>query len=97
VIEFVESASRLTTKRIEKGAFNMISFTFTSCLLLMSVFALQPEALRPVAASAGAVCPLFQEVEVPEVNVQNLEGETVTLHEAISGRPSVLIFYRGGW
>lgn len=62
--------------------------------LLMSSVALAGTSLAP---SAEATKPLGVGTKVPSVNVVNAQGETVDLASAIRGKPTVLIFYRGGW
>lgn len=34
---------------------------------------------------------------VPDVKVRTLDGSEAALHALLSGRPTVLVFYRGGW
>jgi len=49
------------------------------------------------AAAAEDVTPLEAGDTVPDVEVSNLDGETVKLRDALASQPTVLIFYRGGW
>ncbi len=41
--------------------------------------------------------PLGVGASVPDVAVRTLDGESVSLREKIAEKPTVLIFYRGGW
>ena len=50
-----------------------------------------------VASSPGEVRPLLVGASVPEVKLTTADGEDFDLAAAVSGRPTVLIFYRGGW
>jgi hypothetical protein len=50
-----------------------------------------------VAASAWDIRPLLIGSEVPEVTVQDVESNHVSLRDAMGGKPTVLVFYRGGW
>lgn len=50
-----------------------------------------------VASSATDAKPLGVGAELPKVKVTNLEGEKVDMKEALGGKPTVLVFYRGGW
>ena len=50
-----------------------------------------------VAPSAQEIRPLLIGAKVPEVMVQTIEGEAVSLPEALAGEPTVLVFFRGGW
>jgi peroxiredoxin len=46
-----------------------------------------PEAAHPLAAGAKA----------PDAEVIGLNGKPLKLSEAIGGKPTILIFFRGGW
>ena len=49
------------------------------------------------ADSAEAVKPLGVGAFVPDVSLTTLKGETVGLKQALAGKPTILVFYRGGW
>ncbi len=46
-------------------------------------------AAEPVFAKAGD--------SLPEVSVRSLDGKELTIRSVVAKKPSVLIFYRGGW
>lgn len=50
-----------------------------------------------VAASAEEICPIKVGARIPSVSVKTIEGEAVELTSAVAKKPTVLIFYRGGW
>lgn len=50
-------------------------------------FAPTPEAARPLSVGTKA----------PDATLLGPDGKTVTLGEALAGRPTILIFFRGGW
>jgi peroxiredoxin len=50
-----------------------------------------------VADSPAKVCPLLVGVAIPQVTLQTVDGEPFDLNRAVNERPSVLVFYRGGW
>jgi len=50
-----------------------------------------------IASSAQAVTPLLIGAEVPDVAVRSLDGHEQSLRKAIAEKPTVLVFYRGGW
>ncbi len=54
-------------------------------------------SLFTFAQSASEVCALNIGSQIPSVKIQNTESETVDLNEVVSAKPTVLIFYRGGW
>ena len=50
-----------------------------------------------VADSPEKVCPLLVGAAIPQVALQTVDGEPFDVNRAVSQRPSVLVFYRGGW
>jgi len=50
-----------------------------------------------VADSPAKVCPLLVGVAIPQATPRTVDGEPCDLNRAVSERPSVLVFYRGGW
>jgi len=50
-----------------------------------------------VAATADEVCPLLVGAKVPKVSFTRVDGTAFDLPAAVSQKPAVLIFYRGGW
>jgi dienelactone hydrolase/peroxiredoxin len=54
-------------------------------------------AAPEVADSADAVKPLAYGAQVPDADLTAIDGETISLRDALGGGRSVLIFFRGGW
>lgn len=52
---------------------------------------------RRVPASPNDVCPLMPGIPVPSVTIRTIEGYDLNLAEAATEKPTVLVFYRGGW
>lgn len=52
---------------------------------------------KKVAASAEDVCPLLVGQNIPTVNLKTHDGKEFDLNAAVAQKPTVLIFYRGGW
>lgn len=50
-----------------------------------------------VAKSAEEIRPILLGTVVPDVAVRNPQGEETSLHAAIGRKPTLLLFYRGGW
>lgn len=50
-----------------------------------------------VPASPNEVCPLMAGTSVPSVTLRAIDGSEVNLAAAVHEKPSVLVFYRGGW
>ncbi len=54
-------------------------------------------AAPPIAASAAQVQPLKEGTRAGVAKVRNLHGDTIDIASLYAKRPTVLIFYRGGW
>lgn len=54
-------------------------------------------AFGAVADSADKVSPLLIGAHVPDVNLTTIEGQSINLPHIVSQKPTVVIFYRGGW
>jgi len=50
-----------------------------------------------VASSPERVHPSFVGTKIPEVSVRTADGTPFDLAAAIKTKPTVLVFYRGGW
>ncbi len=60
-----------------------------------TAFALSASA--DVKEQAGDIEPLAVGAMVPDVNLVDLSGDEVTLHDVLDNEPAVLILFRGGW
>ncbi|GIV35856.1 MAG: peroxiredoxin [Cyclobacteriaceae bacterium] len=58
----------------------------------ISLYAQQNVPLNPADIS-----PLLIGEQIPDVKLQNAQGEQVSLLRVVNQKPSVLVFYRGGW
>jgi hypothetical protein len=73
--------------------------------LLLSLGLLVAGATAPAAArqlatpapSATEIRPLLLGAEVPAAPVRGLDGEATDLRSVVLGKPTLLLFYRGGW
>lgn len=52
---------------------------------------------QSVAASANEICPLLVNAPVPKLTLRKLDGSAFDLNAALKEKPTVVIFYRGGW
>ncbi|WP_028117817.1 peroxiredoxin-like family protein [Ferrimonas senticii] len=50
-----------------------------------------------IAANPEAVSPLLNGMQVPAITVQNSAGEALSLNQLLAQKPSLVLFYRGGW
>ncbi|MBD3223297.1 MAG: redoxin domain-containing protein [Caldithrix sp.] len=67
-----------------------------TAVLLMTVTASLKAGDR-IANRADEIQPLLIGDNVPNTMVKNIEGQDVRLLDLIKRKPSVVIFYRGGW
>lgn len=79
---------------------NWLMVTVIAISVLMS--ALMPTAAMAldrtiIADKAENVTPLLNGTDVPNVTVKTVDGSPVSLQALIMQKPTVLIFYRGGW
>ncbi|MEM9022335.1 MAG: peroxiredoxin-like family protein [Bacteroidota bacterium] len=66
--------------------------------IMLAVLLAGGPAIGTVAQSpAEAVCPLKVNSGVPAVAVKDAQGTAVKLQELIGDKPTVVVFYRGGW
>lgn len=50
-----------------------------------------------LATAPAEICPLLPGAPMPDVPLRDASGQSTSLRKAHGGRPSVVIFYRGGW
>ncbi len=75
----------------------MILLSVLSGLLLLSPGFGPSAAGASVASSPEEVHPLLPGMTAPDAAVQTLDGAAISLAEVLSKKPTVLVFYRGGW
>ena len=54
-------------------------------------------SFKEVYSSAEKVQPLLIGAEIPKVGLTRSDGSPCELAELIKTKPSIIIFYRGGW
>ena len=50
-----------------------------------------------VPENAEDICPLLTGESIPKATLQDSEGKQVELSKLLGNKPTVLVFYRGGW
>ena len=70
-----------------KKAFLTSSFLFTIVI----------NSFSQLAEEAEDISPLLISEKVPAVSITSIEGEKELLTDIVNKKPSILIFYRGGW
>lgn len=75
----------------------IISSALITGLFLLSVGAFQSDDVSVVASSPETVHPLLPGMQSPDATVRDLRGDPVSIREVTARKPTVLVFYRGGW
>ena len=65
-------------------------FLMLALFLSLNVFAQVPE-------KAADISPLLIGESIPNAKLLDVNGRDVSLHKVIKEKPTVLVFYRGGW
>lgn len=68
----------------------------TTIIILILGFVLS-KGLAQIPDNPEDISPLLISEQIPDVNLQTLQGESISLTEKLSEKKSVLLFYRGGW
>lgn len=50
-----------------------------------------------VPTDPGDIRPLLIGAKIPELTLKTVDGDPFDLNSAVSERPTLLVFYRGGW
>jgi len=80
--------------------FIKISAVFAFCGWLSICFAQTNDDKKPqytVANSPNEICPILVGESVPKLELTKVDGSSFNLNAAIEQKPTILIFYRGGW
>ncbi|MBC3766474.1 peroxiredoxin-like family protein [Neptunicella marina] len=65
-------------------------------LILPSFFTLAFDRSE-IANKSAEVTPLLNGQTLPDITVKNLQNDTLQLKQLISKKPTIMVFYRGGW
>lgn len=52
---------------------------------------------KDYAQEAAEVTPVLTGTTIPDISLKSIEGESLQLRQLVAEKPTVLIFYRGGW
>jgi peroxiredoxin len=63
----------------------------------LALLALTVMGDKTVAASPEAAKPIAVGTRAPNAAVTTIDGKATTLKKVFGGKPTVLVFYRGGW
>jgi len=76
--------------------FNRINLKILPILLLIALISTGLKA-QDYAMSAEKVNPVLISSTVPDVSVKTTDGKDVKLHDLVKEKPTIFVFYRGGW
>lgn len=66
-------------------------------LALLSFLLLASPLFAEVPKAADDIRPLLPGSDLPATELKSADGSSTTLKQTLAGKPTVLIFYRGGW
>ena len=66
-------------------------------ILVLFYFSLMSKSNAQVPDNAADICPLLIGETLPKASLQDVDGELVNLSSILKSKPTVLVFYRGGW
>jgi len=55
------------------------------------------ERYGPLPDSPEKITSIRKNDKIPDVYLNNIYGNSVSLRKEISGKPALIVFYRGGW
>ncbi|MEJ2470555.1 MAG: hypothetical protein P8Y96_05500 [Desulfuromonadales bacterium] len=67
------------------------------CLIGTSLFGTALAASEPEANSPTEICPILIGSPMPPITLEDLDGKAFDLNAAIAAKPTILIYFRGGW
>lgn len=70
------------------------SLTFLALIVFLGSFTFY---LSELPTKPEDISPLLIGESIPQVKLNTMENKSVSLNELVSQKPTVLIFYRGGW
>lgn len=74
----------------------LVTFLLICLSLPLSLSAIAMDRTQ-IAAEPEFVTPLLNGQQVPDVQVQTVDGKWVNLKKMVAEKPTVILFYRGGW
>ncbi len=66
-------------------------------LLCLLLFSASTTSQDPIPNKAEDISPLLTGEKIPSVNLRTMGNEIISLRDKVGEKPSILIFYRGGW
>ena len=69
----------------------------TISIFILIALSINLSAADLTPASPNEIRPVLLSMPVPEVSLLTVEGKSVSLKSQLNGKPTVIVFYRGGW
>lgn len=69
----------------------------TTCFLMLVLISPLAAADQKIANAPEEICPILVGSQLPSISLQDLSGKRFDLNSAIADKPTVLIYFRGGW
>ncbi len=71
---------------------------FFAVLILLTLICFEVNSFeRHIAEQAEQVAPLLNGQNIPNVTLKTADGSPVSLQALVMQKPTIIIFYRGGW
>ena len=77
--------------------FMVITLSVTGVLVLAQSTEVQIQSQKMAPDRADAICPILVGQSLPELSLRTAENAPFDLNAAVAEKPTVLIFFRGGW
>jgi hypothetical protein len=84
-------------KEVAMNLRRTIWILLTFCLLTAPALAQSTAGSAAVPTAPNKICPLPIGSPVPQINLQTLAAEPFDLHARLKSKPTILIYFRGGW
>ena len=99
VSNFSQKKSEVFCQEKKKSRLNFQKTIFMKKIVstLFSLLLFVGVATAQIADKAENISPLLIGEKIPETTLTTTKGENVQLSKIISEKPSVVVFYRGGW
>lgn len=78
--------------KIRISLFFTVTFVLLTCIIHVDILSTCVNA-----STQEDICPLLVGASVPELELKTVEGGPFDLNKAIKEKPTIIIFYRGGW
>jgi peroxiredoxin len=75
----------------------MKNLTLTAIMVLWCFMAVLAQNPTAYPTKAEDISPLLVGEKIPALTLKDVDGKDIDLNKAIAEKPTILVFYRGGW